>query len=163
MNRSVYLIVIFFVSITAAFGQTENSKEREFDKTHSVEYDSLKAAELGADDYGMKKFVVAFLKRGPNRTDDKVKAMELQKAHLANIRRLALEGQLVLAGPFVDNQDIRGIYIFDVESIEEAEKLTETDPAIIAGSLVMELRPWYGPAALLEVNKIGMTISKTNP
>ncbi len=42
----------------------------------------------------------------------------------------------------------RGIYIFDVRSVEEAKKLMETDPAIKAGSLVMELHPWYGSAAL---------------
>ena len=32
--------------------------------------------------------------------------------------------------------------------IEEARALTETDPAIQAGRLVMELHPWYGTAAL---------------
>jgi hypothetical protein len=55
---------------------------------------------------------------------------------------------------------VRGIYIFDVETIEEARRLTNTDPAIQAGSLVMELRLWYGSAALLEVNKVHKTLEK---
>ena len=54
----------------------------------------------------------------------------------------------MLAGPFEDSGELRGIYIFDVRTVAEAEALTKTDPAIQAGSLVMELHPWYGSAAL---------------
>lgn len=112
------------------------------------------AEELGADQYGMRKYVMAFLYKGPNRPQDSIKAAELQRAHLNNIGRLAEEGVLVLAGPFFGNGELRGIYIFDVETVEEAEKLTATDPAIQAGSLKMELIPWYGTAALMKVNEI---------
>jgi uncharacterized protein YciI len=59
-----------------------------------------------------------------------------------------------VAGPFLDGGDIRGIYIFDVKTVEEAQALTETDPAIKAGRLTMELHPWYGPAALMKVKEI---------
>ena len=74
--------------------------------------------------------------------------------------RLADEGKLILAGPFMDNDDVRGIYIFDVTTIEEAKKLTETDPAIQAGVLVMELKPWYGSAALLLVPEVHKKLEK---
>ena len=66
-----------------------------------------------------------------------------------------------MAGPFLDNGDLRGIYIFDVKTIEEAKELTETDPAIQAGSLVLELKPWYGSAGLMQVNEIHKKIQKT--
>jgi len=89
--------------------------------------DSLTAVEYGADEYGMKKYVMAFLKRGPNRSMDSPKRMELQMAHLENIAKMAEAGKLVLAGPFFDDGDLRGIYIFNFESLEEAEKLTSTD------------------------------------
>jgi uncharacterized protein YciI len=108
----------------------------------------------------MKTYVMAFLKKGSNRDLDSTKRAELQKAHLKNISRLAEEGKLVLAGPFYGDGEIRGIYIFDVESIEEARVLTETDPAIKAGSLEMELLKWYGTAALLEVNEISKSLAK---
>jgi len=114
-------------------------------------FDANLAKKTGADKYGMKQYVMAFLKAGPNRDQDSTTAAELQRAHLDNISHLANEGLLVLAGPFMDDDSIRGIYIFDVRTIEEAKKLTETDPAIQAGRLVMELRPWYGSAALMEV------------
>ncbi|GGB70467.1 YciI family protein [Shewanella inventionis] len=125
------------------------------------QYDQARAAKAGADEYGMKRYVMAFLKRGPNRDRTKAEADELQRLHMANIGRLAEAGKLVLAGPFLDNGELRGIYIFDVETIEQAKQLTETDPAIQAGSLVMELIPWYGSAALMEVNDIHNTLAKT--
>ncbi len=124
-------------------------------------YDAQLAAELRADEYGMAQYVVVFLKRGPNQDQSAKEAAELQRAHVANIQRLADEGKLLLAGPFADDGDIRGIYIFDVTTIEEARKLTATDPAIKAGRLEMELRPWFGSAAVRHVNAIHERIAKT--
>lgn len=79
------------------------------------------------------------------------------------IQKLTGEGKLVLTGPFMDSEEVRGIFIFNVETIEEARKLTESDPAVQAGRLEMELRSWYGSAALLQVNNIHSRISKINP
>lgn len=123
-------------------------------------YDSLLAKQLGADQYGMRPYVMAFLKSGPNRTQDSLAAAELQRAHMDNISRLAEEGTLVFAGPFMDDFDVRGIYIFAVETIEEARTLTATDPAVQAGRLEMELHPFYGSAALMQINEIHEKISK---
>ena len=147
-GRSVIIILfLLFVSNVKAQDST-------------VVFDSLYAQKLGADDYGMRSYVMAFLKSGPNRDQSEEEAQELQAAHMANIGRLAEEGKLVLAGPFLDGGDLRGIYIFAVESVEEAEELTATDPAIQAGRLIMELHPWYGSAAVMEINEIHNKISK---
>jgi len=116
-------------------------------------YDSTLAAKLGADEYGMKQYVLAFLRMGPNRGQDSMKTAQLMRKHLDNITRMADEGKLAVAGPFLDEGDIRGIYIFNVTTIEEAKTLTETDPAIKEGRLVMELHPWYGSAALMSLNE----------
>lgn len=126
-------------------------------------YDSALAAKLGADDFGMRRYVMAFLKAGPNRSQDREEAAALQRAHLDNITRLAEEGSLIVAGPFLDDSEIRGIYIFAVETVDEARKLSETDPAIQAGSLVMELHPWYGSAALMQMGEVHGRISKESP
>lgn len=126
----------------------------------SLTYDADLAQRLGADEYGMKPFVMAFLKAGPNRSQDSTEAAALQRAHLDNITRLAEEGKLILAGPFLDEGDVRGIYVFDVATVEEARALTETDPAIQAGRLVMELHPWYGSAALLLLNDWHKKVAK---
>jgi uncharacterized protein YciI len=126
-------------------------------------YDAALAAKLKADDEGMRTYVMAFLKAGPNRERPRDEAQKLQAAHRANIRRLAADGKLVLAGPFADNGELRGIYIFDVATVAEAEALTRTDPAIQVGQLVMELHPWYGSAALMMVNEVHSRIQKPRP
>lgn len=128
--------------------------------TDSIAYDSALAQKLGADQYGMKQYVMAFLKAGPNRSQDSLEAARLQRAHLDNITRMAEEGKLIIAGPFLDGGDIRGIYVFNVTTVEEAEALTQTDPAIQAGRLVMELHPWYGPAALMGVIELNKKLTK---
>ncbi|NRA50586.1 MAG: hypothetical protein HRU12_15750 [Phaeodactylibacter sp.] len=125
-------------------------------------YDSLLAKELGADDYGMKAYVMAFLYRGEANGLDSLQRAELQRGHMENITRMAENGDLVLAGPFMGNGDLRGIYVFDVRTVEEAEALTNTDPAIQAGTLRMELQPWYGSAALMKVNELHVQIAKIN-
>jgi uncharacterized protein len=126
-------------------------------------YDAALAARLKADDNGMRTYVMALLKAGPNRNRPGDEAQRLQAAHRANINRLASEGKIVLAGPFEDDGPLRGIYIFDVPTIAEAEALTRTDPAIQAGQLVMELHPWYGSAGLMMVNEVHAKIQKQRP
>ena len=150
MKRNL-IIALLLITGSACFAQSKNPQ-----------YDAQLAQKLGADQYGMKTYVMAFLKAGPNRPKDSVAQAQLLKAHLKNITRLAEEGKLILAGPFMDDQPIKGIFIFNVTTIEEAKKLTETDPAIQAGSLVMELHPWYGSAALMETVGIHKTIQKNN-
>jgi uncharacterized protein YciI len=93
---------------------------------------------------------LAFLTRGANWTPEKTPATEeLQKAHLANILRLAEMKKLVVAGPFGDNGQLRGIFVFKVASLDEARTLTETDPAVKAGRLAIDLHPWMVPEGVL--------------
>jgi len=161
-NLINWLIIALSIIILSCTSNNRQTKEVQTIKSSSnkVEFDSLAAKNYGADEYGMKKYVIAFLKKGPNRDLDSARANELQMAHMKNIERMADEGKLVLAGPFFGGGALRGIYIFNVESIEEAQKLTNSDPAIQAGILVMELKEWYGTAALMAVNDIHETISK---
>jgi len=161
MKNGFILLLFLFVGLMSC---QEKPKELPAENTteDGMAFDSLRAAKAGADQYGMKQYVMAFLKRGPNRDRSKEEADKLQRAHMDNIGRLAEEGKLVLAGPFISEGDLRGIYIFDVKTEEEAKALVETDPAIKAGSLEMELIPWYGSAALMEVGEIHKRIAKVN-
>jgi uncharacterized protein len=125
------------------------------------EYNAALAEKLGADELGMRKYVMALLVRGDRVSEySPEQRQEIQAGHMANIGKMAEMGKLVLAGPFFGNEELRGIYIFDVQSIEEAKALTEADPAIQAGVLKMDLREWYGSAALMMVNEIHSKVAK---
>lgn len=125
------------------------------------EYDAALAEKLGADELGMRKYVMALLLRGDRVSEySPEQRQEIQAGHMANIGKMAEMGKLVLAGPFFGNEELRGIYIFDVQSIEEAKALTEADPAIQAGVLKMDLKEWYGSAALMMVNEIHAKVAK---
>ena len=120
-------------------------------------YDPELAKKLGADERGMKMYVLCILKTGPK--DGEIKGDERKKVfegHFANIGKLADEGKLAVAGPFGKNDKAwRGLYIFNVATIEEAEKLVVLDPAVAAGVFVPELTLWYGSAAMMGMSVAG--------
>ena len=91
----------------------------------------------------IKQYWFVLLKKGSNRTQDSITAAKIQDAHMANIKRLYAEGKLKVAGPFGEDGDWRGIFIFDCETKEEVEKLLQTDQAIASGRLSYEIRSWY--------------------
>ncbi|KAF0203629.1 MAG: hypothetical protein FD170_1056 [Bacteroidetes bacterium] len=131
---------IFQMLVISASGQKNNPV-----------YDSVLARTLGADDYGMKKYVLVMLKTGSNITTDKAFIDSCFSGHMANIGRLVETGELIVAGPLGKNdRSYRGIFILNVNSIEKAEELLQTDPAISSKLLDAEVYNWYGSAALPE-------------
>jgi len=133
-------------------------------QTSNPNYDSQLAAKLGGDEYGMKSFILVILKTGTSKlTDNKLKSKAFA-GHLKNIKRLVDENKLIVAGPFgKNNNDFRGLFILNVETIKEANALLETDPAINEGYLKAELFKWYGSAALPEYLDSSDKIWKINP
>lgn len=91
----------------------------------------------------IKQFWFVMLLKGPNRDQDSVTAAKIQQGHMANINRLYNAGKLKVAGPFGDDGNWLGIFIFDSSSKEEVEKDLKTDPAIGSGRLTYDIRPWY--------------------
>lgn len=148
MKNLLLLLIIALSATTISFAQSSS-------------YDEGLAAEVGADEYGMKKYVIAFLYRGDRVQEyTEEQRAEIQAGHMANINRLAEEGKLVMAGPFFGNEELRGLFFFAVESLEEAQKLTASDPAIEAGVLKMDLKEWYGSAALMLMSDLHNKVAK---
>jgi uncharacterized protein YciI len=130
-------------------------------QANNLEYDSVLARTLGADEYGMKKYVFVLLTAGSNNLPKGAVRDSIFKGHMANIGKLADSGKLVIAGPFWDNEkQYEGIFILNVKTISEAKELLQTDPAIHAKLLGVELYEWYGSAGISEYLKIQSKITK---
>ncbi len=92
----------------------------------------------------IKQYFFVMLTRGPNAaTIDSLERAKIQAGHMANIRRMAESGKLNIAGPFGDDGNWRGIFIFNVQSEEEVKELLKNDPAIQSGRLAYEIHPWW--------------------
>lgn len=149
--KKIIFILLTILSYTATFSQEKIAS-----------YDEKLATALGADEYGMKTYVFCILKTGSNTTATKEEKTKYFEGHMTNINRLAEEGKLVVAGPFMKNdRNYRGIFIFNVKTVEEAQALVETDPAVKAKIFEVELTPWYSSAALMEVSKNHDKVAKT--
>jgi uncharacterized protein YciI len=124
-------------------------------------YDAELAKRLGGNKNGMKTYVLAILKTGPN--DAKIagaERTEMFKGHMANIERLASEGKLAVAGPFGKNDaNFRAIFVLNVPTVEEARKLVETDPVVKSGVMIADLYPWFGSASLMATPEIHKKIT----
>jgi uncharacterized protein len=91
----------------------------------------------------VRQYFFVMLTKGSNRNHDSAGSAKIQEGHMANIRKLYYEGKLKVAGPFGDDGDWRGIFIFDCATKEEVEQLLKTDPAVAAGRLAYEIHPWW--------------------
>jgi uncharacterized protein YciI len=93
---------------------------------------------------GMTTVYLVLLKKGPAWTAERTPATQaLQEAHLANIHKMWEAKRLVIAGPFGDDGDLRGLFLFQAGSLDEAKALAASDPAVQAGRLVPEIHPWW--------------------
>jgi len=122
-----------------------------FSQKLNPDYDSVLARKLGADDNGMKRYILVILKTGSVNPEAGAKRDSLFRGHMDNINRLVSEGKLVVAGPLGQNsRSYRGIFILNVKTLEEAAKLIESDPTVKEKIFDTELYEWYGSAALSE-------------
>ena len=100
--------------------------------------------EIEAEGFKLKQYYFVMLTAGPNKEKiDSLKLQKIQAGHLENIRKMAKEGKLAIAGPFGDDGNWRGILIFDVDSEDEVRELLKNDPSIQAGRLSYEIHPWW--------------------
>ena len=144
---SMYLaksVLLLALSLTASLVQAETPA------TATPTYDAALAKRVGADARGMRHYVLVILRTGPTPMAKGKARDAMFEGHFANIQRLAKAGKLALAGPFGDNPDgWRGLFVFAVETVEEARELTQSDPVIRNGEMVAEYHPWYGSAATM--------------
>ena len=91
----------------------------------------------------MQQYFIAFLKRGPNRSQNKAETDSLQALHMEHLGRMYEEGYADISGPFGDDGDIRGITIYNTPTFEIADSLANLDPMVQSGRLIIEMHPWW--------------------
>lgn len=155
VRNCIFSIVTIFSISVGAMAQAQSPSA-----VSNPKYDAATAERLGADQRGMRNYVLVVLKTGPNKIAAGKERDEMFAGHFANMKRLAAEGKLAVAGPFDGIDGWRGLFIFAVKDIEEAKQLTATDPVIIKGEMIAEYHKWYGSAAMMEVGRIHETLSK---
>lgn len=119
-NLIITILFFFAVAITCTAQEQPKQAEQKFE---------------------LVKHYFVLLMKGPNRTQPDSVAQKLQEGHMANINKMYNEGKLICAGPFADDKG-GGIFILTVKTEDEAKKLIENDPAVKAGRLTYEIRPW---------------------
>ena len=109
----------------------------------------------------MKQYVLVLLKTGPSNITDKQALDSIFRGHMANIKRLAAENKLVLAGPTGENdKNYEGIFVFNTGNVDEAKQWLSTDPAVQSRHLDAEVYSWYGSAALQEIPALHEKLQK---
>jgi uncharacterized protein YciI len=148
--RTIHCIAIVALVLAAgAAGAQDNPK-----------FDPNLAQQTGADERGMRGYVLVILKTGATRVPNGPERDEMFKGHFANMTRLAAEGKLVQAGPLDGVDGWRGLFVFATPDIEEAKKLVATDPVVMKGEMVPEFHKYYGSAALVLLNDLHEKVSK---
>jgi len=137
-----YLTFIFFIVFTVISVNAQKTNPN---------YNAELAKKVGADDYGMKKFVFVILKTGTNTSKNNAFKKECFASHMKSIDKLVKAKKLLVAGPMVKNDNnYRGIFILAVSSKEKAKELLGKDKAISENFLEAVYYDWYGSAALGE-------------
>jgi uncharacterized protein YciI len=114
-------------------------------------FDAELARMLGADQHGMRRYVLVILKTGPTPVPQGPERDEMFRGHFANMQRLSAEGKLALAGPLDGLDGWRGLFILATDDLDEAVRLVATDPVIVKGEMIAEYHKYYGSAALMQV------------
>jgi uncharacterized protein len=163
-----YLALFFVFVCTYFFSQADSveiSKSTPDSLNANPNYDAALAQKLGGDAYGMKSYYLVILKTGSSSTNDQILVANCFRGHLENINKLVSQGKLVLAGPIGKNdQNFRGIFILqNLDSLEEAHEILQTDPAIQNDLLAYDIFVWYGSAALPEYLPFSDRIWQSKP
>lgn len=100
---------------------------------------------------------LVYLQTGPNSASHTAEQKsEIFQGHMANMQRLAAEKKLIIAGPFGQprNAAWRGIFVFDIAEVRDAEAVGATDPGVLAGEFKLVVRPITASATLREALRL---------
>jgi len=150
--------------VTYFMNKTNNTNTVNDTSIKNKNYNAQLANTLGADNYGMKNYILVLLKTGENINPNEDFKNKSYEGHFKNIDKLLNDKKLIIVGPINKNENnYRGLFILDVDNFTIAEQLLNDDSAIKNGYLSYELYNWYGSAALPGNLEISDKIWKIKP
>lgn len=158
--RNVSPLAVLGLSLCLTLPAAVHAQPQADPPVPAYQRDNALAATLGADERGMKSYVLVVLKTGPTRVPDGDARSKMFEGHFANINRMAADKKLVLAGPLDGIDGWRGMYIFNTPDIATARSWVAADPVITNGEMIAEYHKFYGSAALMTVNDVHNKIKK---
>lgn len=142
------ITVIIVLSVIYCFNSCKQAGNDQTAQVQTSTIDTTLIKKFGADEYGYKQFILVFYKNGPRHIDT-AQAATVQVAHLKYLKGLMDKGKIIILGPTMEENEIRGICIYDCKTVGEAKAFAEADPAVTSGEMMIEAHPWYGSAAIL--------------
>jgi uncharacterized protein len=151
MKRLILVLTVLFIVLFGTMAPAQ-------DKPSAQSQDSAAPKEKAPQPL----FFVVLLSRPASAPQLSKEAGEkLQEEHMANIRKLHAEGKLVVAGPFMDDGVLRGIFVMKASALAEAQQWANSDPAVKAGRLAVEVHgPWRIPPDRIHETDTPNTLQK---
>jgi uncharacterized protein YciI len=98
-----------------------------------------------------KTFFIGFLQKSKTWTPEVTEeTKKIGEGHMAHIGKMAADGHLALAGPFMNNGFFRGVFIFKTADLETAKNVSSQDPVIRSGRMEINIYKWEIPAGILK-------------
>lgn len=124
-------------------------------------FDPALAKRAEANPNGMRSYVLVILKSSDTPMPKGPERDAMFQGHFANMQRLSEAGILKVAGPLDGVNGWRGLFVLNVQTIEEAAKHVDTDPVIQNGEMVAEYHKFFSSAALMLIPELHEQVMET--
>ncbi|HMG35586.1 MAG TPA: YciI family protein [Blastocatellia bacterium] len=120
-------------------------------------FDSILPASVRAlqeqPQYQMTTYYLLLLAKGSKWTKEQFpQKQQLVAAHVKRLVDLGAQGKVVIAGPLADDTGLTGIVVVNASSPEEARKIEEDDPLVVAGFFsVGAVIKWWAAKGIMKV------------
>lgn len=91
----------------------------------------------------MRKFWLLSYLSGPNRSQSKEEATQIQAGHMGHLSTIYHAGKSCVAGPTDGDGEVRGFVVYTTGTRQEAAYLSNLDPAVKSGRLTFRLESWW--------------------
>lgn len=94
----------------------------------------------------MREYIMVSLKKAPAKKQSKEEIVEIENAHVENIKRMTEDNMLAVYATYKDGDNKVEVLILNITELQAAKDMIAGDPAVQAGQLLAEYRVWKAKA-----------------